>query len=285
MSLTTEHLAHLKSQIAEAPNLPGVYFFHADTQATGLPLYIGKSIHIKKRLLSHCYLSAKDKKEARLLSQVNHICWQRTAGDLGAQLLEASLIKKQLPLFNRRLRRTKRLVYITLESKTGNATPIIRSSLLQKFIPGEEKYGLFRSEHQAKSWLLELAKTHGLCQKILGLEKGRGPCFAYQLKQCRGACAKAESLTSHHRRFLTALSEMEQAIWPYPGPIFVKESDGDQQAYHLIHQWRYAGSYENDNIDIEAALATPCEFDIDHYKIFMSALRQCHPEQIMELGN
>ncbi len=40
-----------------------------------------------------------------MLRQSRRITWQRTAGELGALLLEARLIKEQQPLFNKRLRR------------------------------------------------------------------------------------------------------------------------------------------------------------------------------------
>ena len=44
-----------------------------------------------------------------MLRQSRRITWQRTAGELGALLLEARLIKEQQPLFNKRLRRNKQL--------------------------------------------------------------------------------------------------------------------------------------------------------------------------------
>ena len=41
----------------------------------------------------------------KLMRQVKHIDYQETAGELGALLLEASLVKKHMPIYNRRLRR------------------------------------------------------------------------------------------------------------------------------------------------------------------------------------
>lgn len=51
----------LKDAIADLPGAPGVYIFHG--QEGDLPLYIGKSIHLRNRVLSH--LRAAD--EARML--------------------------------------------------------------------------------------------------------------------------------------------------------------------------------------------------------------------------
>ncbi|MCB5392478.1 hypothetical protein LIP47_17190, partial [Eggerthella lenta] len=68
-----------------------------------MPLYIGKSINIRSRVLSH--LRTQD--EAAMLRQSRRISWICTAGEIGALLLEARLIKEQQPLFNKRLRRNR----------------------------------------------------------------------------------------------------------------------------------------------------------------------------------
>jgi excinuclease Cho len=46
-----EYPQHLREAIEDAPTGAGVYVFHG--QAGDLPLYIGKSINIRARLLSH----------------------------------------------------------------------------------------------------------------------------------------------------------------------------------------------------------------------------------------
>lgn len=70
-----------------------------------MPLYIGKSVNIRSRVMSH--LRTPD--EASMLRQSRRITWIETAGELGALLLEARLIKEQQPLFNKRLRRNRQL--------------------------------------------------------------------------------------------------------------------------------------------------------------------------------
>jgi excinuclease Cho len=54
-----------------------------------------------------------------MLRQSRRITWQRTAGELGALLLEAQLIKESQPLFNKRLRRNKQLCSL----RCGRRTP------------------------------------------------------------------------------------------------------------------------------------------------------------------
>ena len=98
-----EYPQHLRAAIEDAPTGAGVYVFHGETG--DLPLYIGKSVNIRARLLSHL----RNADEARLLRQTQRISYTRTAGEIGALLLEAQMIKQQHPLFNQKLRRNRQL--------------------------------------------------------------------------------------------------------------------------------------------------------------------------------
>lgn len=98
---------HLCPQIASLPRAPGAYMFHGDGDAL---LYIGKSVDIRSRVLAHM----RTPDEACLLRQSRRITYTRTAGDLGARLLEARLVKLMQPLYNRKLRRTRNLFSIRL---------------------------------------------------------------------------------------------------------------------------------------------------------------------------
>jgi excinuclease Cho len=98
-----EYPEHLRPWLEALPKQPGVYFFHGESDA--MPLYIGKSVNIRSRVLSHL----RTPEEAAMLRQSRRISWTQTAGELGALLLEARLIKEQQPLFNKRLRRNRQL--------------------------------------------------------------------------------------------------------------------------------------------------------------------------------
>ncbi len=105
-----EYPEHLRPWLEALPKHPGVYVFHGESEA--MPLYIGKSINIRSRVLSH--LRTPD--EAAMLRQSRRITWQLAAGEIGALLLEARLIKEQQPLFNKRLRRNKQLCSLLLKA-------------------------------------------------------------------------------------------------------------------------------------------------------------------------
>lgn len=78
--------------IHDLPEAPGVYLFYGEND---LPLYIGKSVNIRNRVLAHFGADHKSNKEMSLAQQLRRIDWIETAGELGALLLEARLIKEK----------------------------------------------------------------------------------------------------------------------------------------------------------------------------------------------
>ena len=135
---------------AHLPHAPGVYIFWGDSS---LPLYIGKSVDIRSRVMSHF----RQPDEARMLAQTRRIECLPTAGEMGALLLESRLIKTRQPLFNQRLRRTKHLHSWRLsEEAAGIANDLVSSS---EVVHGQTQglFGLFASRHAAQGKLRALA--------------------------------------------------------------------------------------------------------------------------------
>jgi DNA polymerase-3 subunit epsilon len=123
----------------------------------------------------------------------------------------------------------------------------------------------------------DIAAAHGLCAIVLGLEKGKGPCFAHQLKRCRGACVGKESRTAHALRLAAALAQLRMRPWPFKGRIAVRES-GPAGALIVLDRWCYLGTVrsEAELAELAGGRAAPV-FDLDTYKIlsrfFASARR------------
>lgn len=155
-----EYPEHLRPWLEALPKLPGVYQFHGDSDT--MPLYIGKSVNLRSRVLSHL----RTPEEAAMLRQSRRITWQRTAGELGALLLEARLIKEQQPLFNKRLRRNKQLCAWLL----ADDRPQIVYAREVDFSHQQHLYGLFANRRAALQMLQSLADEQRLCYGLLGLE-------------------------------------------------------------------------------------------------------------------
>lgn len=90
--------------IEELPEYPGVYYFY---DKSGTLLYIGKSINIKKRVLSHFKINLKRKKDIELKNEISRIEYKEFASDLICKLFEANEIKTLKPLFNIALRQKR----------------------------------------------------------------------------------------------------------------------------------------------------------------------------------
>jgi excinuclease Cho len=259
--------AHLREMVTDMPSAPGVYVFHGEDG--DLPLYIGKSINLRSRVLSHL----RNPEEANLLRQTRRISHIRTAGEIGALLLEASLIKQQQPMLNKKLRRNRQLCSLRLV----DGQPEVVYSKDVNFATEPSLYGLFASRHAAIEWLHQLADQHRLCCGALGLEKlkpGRA-CFRATIKLCAGVCLGNESLEVHGQRLLRNLEILRVACWPYPGAIGLTERYEDVGCdelaeepcqIHVIHNWCYLGSVSNLSKarDLSAMAAG---FDADGYKI------------------
>jgi len=101
--------------------VPGVYLFHSESDT--MPLYIGKSVNIRSRVMAHL----RTANEAAMLRQAKRISWICTAGEIGALLLEARLIKEQQPLFNKRLlEREGKLLFSEINWMPGHSPDAVQ---------------------------------------------------------------------------------------------------------------------------------------------------------------
>lgn len=258
-----EYPEHLRPWLEALPKQPGVYFFHGESEA--MPLYIGKSVNIRSRVLSHL----RTPEEAAMLRQSRRISWTQTAGELGALLLEARLIKEQQPLFNKRLRRNRQLCSLHI----SEGKPQVVYAREVDFSHTPNLYGLFANRRAALQTLQSLADTEKLCYGLLGLEsltRGRA-CFRSALKRCAGACCGKESVEDHQQRLLTGLENIGVTCWPWDSAIALKESREGMTHYHIIHNWLWLGAV-NSLDEAPELLRTPAGFDQDGYKILCKPL-------------
>ena len=249
------------------PRTSGVYIFKGEGK---LPLYIGKSVDIRARVMSH--LRAPD--EARMIAQTRRVDCIETAGEIGALLLESRLIKTLNPLFNQRLRRTRTLCSIRLNTTEQGTVPEIVDSRSVQLGATPALYGLFSSLHAAREKLKSLAQQHMLCLSVLGLEKAstRG-CFGLQIKACLGVCVGRENRQAHDHRLFSALMDSQVEVWPFSGPIeLIEESDGWVQR-HTVHNWCYLGTHCSKSGETsQRTQLAPHEFDLDSYKILVKPI-------------
>jgi DNA polymerase-3 subunit epsilon len=255
------------------PDVPGVYLFYDEKR---LPLYVGKSVNLRTRVLSHFSGDHRQHKEMRISQEIRHVEWVETIGEFGALLLELQLIKQKKPLHNQRGRLEQELCTLQLaEGADGFLLPRIVYARDVDFARLDTIYGLFRTQKEAKKALGELCEANGLCQTCLQLEKRgarKGACFAYQIGRCKGACIGREEAANHNTRLLHALAKVKLKSWPYAGMIAVRETDpvSGEWEEHLFERWCYLGSRRSEQA---APQGTP-RFDVDTYKLLAAFIKK-----------
>ncbi|GAB3629813.1 ethanolamine utilization protein [Pandoraea terrae] len=256
------------------PDGPGVYLFYGEQDTL---LYVGKSVDVRSRVRSHFSNDHQVAKDLRISQEIRRVEARSTAGELGALLLEAQLVKQLQPVHNRMLRRTSTLCSWHLPD--GAHAPEIVNARTVDFAAAPALYGTFSSRVKAEHALRGLADTHALCCAQLGLEKaGAGrPCFGYQVKRCHGVCVGEESVEAHTARLHAALDTLRLQTWPFDGPIALEERaaqtsrnpGGPPMQLHVVDRWQYLGSVGNAS-ELEALLANAppvTGFDPDIYKL------------------
>jgi DNA polymerase III subunit epsilon len=217
--------------LRKLPEKPGVYYLRNEE---GSIIYIGKSISIRDRVLSHLSSEAT-KKASEMRDQVYDVDYELCGSELVALLLESEEVKKHTPRFNRQLRRTilqwglyrdfDKSGYITLEIRRNNSVEAPLTS--------------FTSKKSATEFLGNLADRFDLCRKLCCLYKTRGACFHHQIGQCRGACTGLEPVEEYNLR-------VKEAIEPYTflHDSFVVLDSGrnkDEKSVVMVENRRYCG--------------------------------------------
>jgi DNA polymerase III subunit epsilon len=275
-----EHLEAVRKTLLARPSLPphidaeriddipdqhGVYLFYGDND---LPIYVGKAKQLKQRVLAHFSADHALAKEMSISQQVRRIEWQACAGEVDALITEARLIKELQPTLNRQLRRNRDFCSWTLrDAGNGQHRPELVYARDLDFGKQSNLYGLFKSAKDARDALIAITKENALCPVVLGLEKGAAgtPCFARQLKRCRGACSGEESALQHSLRLMDALGKLRLKSWPFDGPAVLPEGD----RLHVIDAWCHLGTAGSEaELSTLLAAGKPA-FDRDTYRILV----------------
>lgn len=261
-----EYPAHIdRASLDALPRNAGVYLFR---DRAGDPVYVGKSVNIRSRVLSHLRTPA----EADMLQESCSVDFVRTAGEIGALLLESRLIKKLQPAYNTQLRDIGESFALCL--RQGETRPQVLGCSEVDASDAYAMYGLFASRSAAHAGLEALVRQHMLCPGLLGLETtthGRA-CFSRQIGRCLGACTGNESREVHDRRLRAALEKLQAAVWPYASPIGIVEVEDGWRQIHIIDRWSYLGSLEGRRKKIKRPARS--SIDIDTFKILDTLLRE-----------
>ena len=183
---------------ARLPGDPGVYIFR---DGGGRPLYVGKSVCVRRRARAHFAPSAP---EAPWRDHAEVVDYRTTTSELGALVLENRLIKELAPPGNRALnRRRDGLFYV--RCRLDIAYPVLE--VAPDPAPGHAvNVGPLRGRHAALELVEQLESLFGLrhCGRVL--PRRQHPSAYGQMGRCLSPCLGDLDPNLYRRRLDAALA-------------------------------------------------------------------------------
>jgi len=196
-----------------AENRPGVYQM---LDADGDPLYVGKSIRVRTRLLSYFRAPAGDK-AAKLIRETARIRWEYIPNEFSTLVHEMRLIQRWQPRFNRQHKRKRMYAFVKLTRE-----PAPRILPVTRAVPdGSLYFGPFPAVGNVGRTVRDLAHALGLrdCpgptpvffdDQLEVFGEGRTPlCMRAELGTCLAPCCGGTSSEGYQRQVMKARSFLE----------------------------------------------------------------------------
>lgn len=230
----------------DIPNKIGVYKFFDENKKL---VYIGKSIHIRKRIEQH-FKNNKTAKAIEMRERIVHIEHFLTGSELIALLRESEEIKRYQPHYNRAQRTTQfsHGLYMHTDRK-GYLNLLVKKNTLT-----EKPLVTFTSLQSGKKYLEIWMERYNLCQKLCHLYQGQGACFNYSIKNCDGACNEKEEPESYNQRVKDLIENLsfnsESFLIVDKGRksnefSFVAIKDGQYSGYGYIYRYLLKRNVKN----------------------------------------
>jgi excinuclease ABC subunit C len=184
----TEELAR---QLASLPDSPGVYIFKDATEEI---IYIGKALSLRSRVRSYWNVSsswAERPKLAVMMPKVASIETILTNSEKEALLVEATLVRQQMPRYNVYLKDDKRYPWLTIayDEPFPRLIMVRDPAKYRKEHSKARVFGPYVETGMMWETVRVLRKVFPMRQRRTPLFKDR-PCMNFSIGLCLGPCQK-----------------------------------------------------------------------------------------------
>jgi DNA polymerase III subunit epsilon len=203
-----------REHVASVPATPGVYIMRDKNDRV---IYVGKAKNLRNRVRS--YYSEPlgyTRKMDGLLQAIDRIETVETGSELGALLLEAQLIQRYRPQFNRQLRNCESYPYIKID--VGSPWPRI-SLAREPASDGAEYFGPYRSASAARETveaLNEVLPVRTCTRSFKNARSYGSPCAELDFGRCLGPCTGQ----ADREAYTGAINVARRFLGGDPEPVF-----------------------------------------------------------------
>ena len=185
----------------DLPKSPGVYRFLGERNE---PLYIGKSVNLRRRVRGYFYGGGPEGRLADMAVLARGVSYRQTGSDLEAQLLEARAILTHRPRFNRAIKNRWRGWYLEIDEGVPFPRPRVVRAVRS---PSARYFGPYAGRFVP----LEISR---LVEDLFGLRSCAGSirpnsdgpaCLRYEIGTCPAPCIRAEGINSYRKRVRAAI--------------------------------------------------------------------------------
>jgi DNA polymerase III subunit epsilon len=177
---------------AGLPDGPGVYIFR---DSTGVPLYIGRSRHVRARVRQYFVASEPRSRMAEMVGIAERVDAIACAHPLEAEVRELRLIAEQKPRYNRRSRYPERAIWLKL-----TAEPFPRLSIVRRHAGDDATYlGPFGSAGSAQAAMAAIHDAVPLrqCAQRISARRPTTACVLAGMGRCAAPCEGEHSAADY----------------------------------------------------------------------------------------